>query len=142
MRTEPRFVKPSDFYNYWGKELKGELDLKDNESNMDNLFLLRVEEDLMSRIDKISFRKDSWDNLSEYQTECMQKAILEQADYVIRSGRIMGDGGYDMDKGFVGDPAKIQSVAISPAAKDRLVSCGLINHVIVNRRRYFNFGRF
>ena len=141
MNTEPRFVKPDDYYNYIGNDLKEELALTDNESNRANLFLRQVEDDLMARIERISFRIYDWDNLSEYQLDKFQQAILLQAEYVIRYGKMMSDSGYDSDKGFVATLEKIQQAALCPTAKDRLVNCGLINHVIKNRRRFLSIGR-
>lgn len=141
MRTEPRFVKPSDYFNYIGTDLKTELALKDNESNMDSLFLMQVEDALLARIDAVTFRVTYWGQLNDNQLEHLQKAIILQAQYLIRYGDMFSDTGYDADKGFIAPTEKIQNAAVCPAAKDQLLGCGLWNHVIKNRRRYLNIDR-
>lgn len=142
MNTEPKYVKPDDFFNYTGRNLSEELQLNDNESNQANIFLKNIESDLMSRVDAISFRIFHWDHLSQFQLECLQEAIILQAEYVIRGGDMMGDSGYEPERGFVASMDRIQEAAMSPKAKDRLIKCGLLNHVIKNRRRFMQITRF
>ena len=72
MRTEPRFVKESDFNNYTGKNLKSILDPNSEIQNACNLFLLHIENRLMTKVDNMSFRTRSWDNLTSLQKEKMQ----------------------------------------------------------------------
>ena len=142
MNTEPRFVKIDDYFNYTGKNLSEMLQLNANESNQANIFLKNVESDLMSRVDAISFRIYPWEHLSPFQLECLQEAIILQADYVIRNGDMMSDSGYEPERGFVASMDRIQEVALSPKSKDRLIKCGLLNHVIKNRRRFMQITRF
>ena len=142
MNTEPIYVKPDDFFNYTGRNLSEELQLGDNESNQANIFLKNVEHDLMSRVDAISFRIYHWDRLSPFQLECLQEAIILQAEYVIRGGDMMGDSGYEPERGFVASMDRIQEAALSPKAKDRLIKCGLLNHVIKNRPRFTRINRY
>ena len=139
MRTEPRFVTPSDFLNYTGKDLSHILRTNNNISNAPNLFLLMVEDTLLTRIDSMSFRLRTWDNLSEYQKESLQKAIIHQANYVLRNGDIFSDSGYDLERGEIIPYEKLQSIAICSTAKDLLRNCGLLNQKIRNRRRYIDF---
>lgn len=139
MRTEAIFVKPDDYFNFFGDNLYKKMMVKDNESNRVDLFLMYVEEAIMTNLDTLSFRLDKWDNLTPLQKECMQKAVLFQANYILRNGDMFSDSGYDPERGFVADPAKIQNAAICDLAKKELVKCGLWNHVILNRRRYPNW---
>lgn len=136
MRTEPKFVKPDDFFNYTGKDLKKLLRINDNESNMANIFLMQVEDKLLTRIDAETFRNTSWDNLTEFQKECLQKAIIIEAEYIIRNGDLFTDSGYNVNQGVIADADAIQRIAICRPAIDKLVVCGLYNHVMTNRNRY------
>mgnify|MGYP004643454335 CR=1 FL=1 len=136
MRTEPRFVKPSDYLNYIGRDLNFELKANQNESNKANLFLMQIEDMLLARIDKTSFRLYSWDCITEYQKDCLQKAIIIEANYIIRNSNLFTDSGYDPDRGEIIDINKLQNVAICPSAIDFLSNCGLYNHVIKNRYRF------
>lgn len=140
LRTEPVFVTVSDFYNYTGIDLNQEFEHTNNHANSANIFLKKIEDTLMARIDSISFRIDRWDRLSKFQQESMQKAIIYQAQYVLRNGDMMSDSGYDPDKGFNADFEKIQNAAICPTSIELLINSGLLNHVITNRRRYTNLG--
>lgn len=140
LSNEPRFVTPDDFQNYTGKSLDELLDKNANISNASNLFLLRVEDCLLSRLDNLSFRTVGYDDLSDFQLESLQKAIIYQAEYMIRNGDIFTDSGYDIERGEVIDFDKLQRVAICPTSVDLLKNCGLYNHVITNRRRYIDLG--
>lgn len=136
IRTEARFVKPDDYFNFFGENLYQKLRAKDNESNKVDIFLMNIEDIMLTKIDKMSFRVDDFNRLTEFQKECLQKAILFQAEYIVRNGNLFTDSGYDPEKGFVADYEKIQNAALCQAAVDKLVICGLINHNIRNRRRY------
>lgn len=137
IRTRPRFVTPSDFQNYTGKNLKAILK-SDGVNNFDNLFLMRVEDRLLVAIDKMSFRTYSFDNLTEFQKENLQKAIIEQAEYIIRNGDIYTDSGYDLEK-IIANPGFLESIEICRIAKSYLITSGLLNFNIQNRRRYTRF---
>lgn len=136
MRTEPRFVKPSDYENYTGVSLNAELKVNQNESNKANLFLMQIEDMLLARIDKTSFRLYDWNNLTEYQKDCLQKAIIIETQYIIRNSNIFTDSGYDPERGEIINIDKLQNIAICPSAIDFLSNCGLYNHVIKNRYRF------
>lgn len=141
MRTEPRFVNPDDFFNYFGLNLNSALKIKDNTSNAANLFLMHIEDKLLERIDAESFRIYKWDrnDLSAYQLENLQKAILIQAEYIIRNSDIFSDSGYDLERGEVISYEKLQKIAICRTSIDLLKNCGLFNQVIRNRPRFMDF---
>lgn len=136
MNILPRFVTPSDFENYWGESLYN-LKSSDNVSNKDNIFLRRIENRLMTWIDANTFRNVPWEDLSDYQVECFQEAILEQAMYVYKNSDIALDSGYDPDKGKVADQDFLSSIEICRPAINNIKKAGLYNHVMDNRRRYF-----
>ena len=79
------------------------------------------------------------DHLPKYQADCFRRAIIQQAYYVLRNSELSSDSGYDLEKGVIIPRATLEEIMLSPAAKDTLISCGLLNHVIRNRRRYLNF---
>lgn len=139
MRTEPRFVTPSDFYNYWGIELNSMLNVNDNYSNKANIFLMVIEDRIMNWIDANTFRNVRWEDLSPFQLEHLQLAILTQAMYVYRNSDISLDSGYDPEKGIIAQKDELSSLIICEAALDFLKTAGLYNHVIKNRRRRTRF---
>ena len=139
MRTEPKFVKESDFNNYTGKDLRALLKVPSNQRNACNIFLMQIEDRLLTRVDVMTFRNNSWDDLTDFQLECLQKAIITEAEYIIRNGDIFTDSGYDEEKGIVISQEALNKIAICGVAKDFLIRCGLWNHVITNRRRYTRF---
>ena len=138
MRTEARFVKPDDFFNFTGKNLYKELQVDDNESNKVDLFLMYVEEVMLDYIDMKSFRLYDWNTLTPFQKEQLQKALIFQVEYIIRNGNLFTDSGYDMDKGFIADYEKIQAIAVCRPAENALIKAGIINHKIRNRIRYWS----
>ena len=142
MRTEPRFIQPDDFNNYTGKNLNELLRAKANESNKCDLFLMYVEDCLLARVDAISFRLTSWDNISDYQRDCLQRALIIQAEYILRNSDLFTDSGYDIEKGEIISYDKIQEIAICPTSIDLLTNCGLINRVMRNRFRYTDLGDY
>lgn len=136
MEILPKFVNTSDFENYWGESLST---LKDdnNTSNKDNIFLRRIEQRLMNWIDANTFRNTKWDELTDFQLENFQIAILEQAMYVFKNSDIALDSGYDPETGKVADRDFMTSIEICSPAINALKTAGLYNHAIDNRRRYF-----
>lgn len=138
MRTEPRFVKANDYKNYTGKDLAEMLDVEDS-NNVAEKFILRIEDLLLTRIDNISFRTQNWDNLTDFQLECLQKAIIEQITYIVRNSDLFSDSGYDLDKGKVIDSDELYKIEICRASKDYLRRCGLLNLNIRNTIRYNNW---
>lgn len=141
IRAEAKFVTPDDYANFFGQNLNAMLKIKDNTSNVANIFLMHTEDKILNRIDATSFRTNRWEveDLSELQLENLQKAILYQAEYMIRNGDIFSDSGYDLEKGEVISIEKLQKIAICRTSIDLLKNCGLFNQVIKNRRRYPEF---
>lgn len=141
IRAEAKFVTPDDYNNFFGRNLNAMLKIKDNTSNVANIFLMHVEDKILNRIDATSFRMNRWEveDLSELQLENLQKAILYQAEYVIRNGDIFSDSGYDLEKGEVISIEKLQKIAVCRTSIDLLKNGGLFNQVIKNRRRYPEF---
>lgn len=139
INTEPKFITPSDFYNYWGLDLNVALKSDNNMSNKANTFLKLVEDRVMSWIDSNSFRNTEWDEIWEYEhmLECFQKALLTQAMYVYRNSDIALDSGYDPDTGFVAKKQELQSIVICEAALNYLREGGLFNQNITASRRKF-----
>lgn len=138
MRTEARFLKPDDYYNYTGKNLYKELQTNDNESNKVDLFIMYVEDVLLDYIEANSFRDFKWEAITSFQKEKLQRALIYQIDYIIRNGDLFTDSGYDVDKGFIADYNKIQAISICQPTINILVNSGLLNHKIRNRIRYLD----
>lgn len=137
INTEPKFITPSDFYNYWGLDLNAALKSDNNMSNKANTFLKIVEDRVMSWIDSNSFRNTEWEDIWKYEhmLECFQKALLTQAMYVYRNSDIALDSGYDPDTGFVAKKEELQSIVICEATLNYLREGGLFNQNISASRR-------
>lgn len=137
INTEPRFITPSDYYNYWGVDLNWALKSDNNTSNKANTFLKIVEDRVMSFIDSNSARKVEWDEIWDYpyMLENFQKALLTQAKYVFMNTDIMMDSGYDPDNGLHVEKDKLQSVAISEATLNFLRMSGLFDQNLSGLRR-------
>lgn len=138
MRTEPRFVKANDYKNYTGKDLNEMFDTEDS-NNLAEKFILRIEDLLLTRIDNISFRTQNWENLTDFQLECLQKAIIEQITYIVRNSDLFSDSGYDLDKGKIIDNEELYKIEICRASKDYLRRCGLLNLTVKNTHRFNNW---
>lgn len=138
LRTTPRFVTPSDFENYTGHNLSYLLKANENESNKANLFLMDIEECLLARIDATSFRVTQWDRLTGFQLESLQKAIIKQAEYILRNSDLFTDSGYDLEKGQLIPFEELQKIAICRTSIDYLKNCGLFNQVISNKNRFLS----
>lgn len=139
MRTTPRFVTKDDFFNYTNQDLDEMLQVRGKSSNLSNLFLMRIEDRLMSFIDAETYRIYSWDGLSDNQKEYFQKAIIEQAEYILRNSDLFTDSGYDPEKGIIIDNDKLYKIMICRTSLNYLKNAGLYNKVIINRRRFTNF---
>ena len=134
MRTEPQFVKPDDFKNRTGIDLNETL--KGTSSNKANLFLLDVESKFLAWVDANTFRTTPWEELTEFQLENLQEAIIIQALYIYRNSDIALDSGYDLERGVIASQEELTIRSICPAALNYLKRSGLYNHAISNRRRY------
>lgn len=138
MRTEPRFVTPSDYYNYYGTNLDEVLRSDANDSNKANLFLMQVEDLLLSWVDMVSPGHMPWDECKNhpYAYESLQKAILAQAQYVLINGNLFMDSGYDPQKGFLTNFDQLKDAAICEPAKTYLKNSGLFSMVMRNLPTY------
>lgn len=132
----PKFVTESDFLEYWGVDLRDKLRTNDNDSDKVNTFLFRVERRLMNWIDKTSFRIVPWHRISKNQREHMKYAVLEQAMYMWRNGDISMDSAYDQERGLIAHPLELASIVVCQPAIDELMTCGLLNMKVQNRKRY------
>ena len=142
INTEPKFINPSDFYNYWGIDLNAALKSDNNVSNKANTFLKIVEDRVMSWVDSNSFRNTKWDEIWEYDhmLECLQKALLTQAMYMYRNSDIAMDSGYDPDSGIIAKKSELQSIVICEPCLNYLREGGLFNQVISASRRGIRIG--
>lgn len=136
MNFEPKFISTSDFYDYWGIDLIEKLKNGGNASNKANIFLRRIENNVMAWIDANTFRNVHWDHLSDFQLEQFQYALLEQAMYVYRNSDISLDSGYDPEKGIIVDRGTLDNLIICTPALNFLKLAGLYNLNITNRMRY------
>ena len=150
---QPQYVSTDDFLNYWGIDLKEKLNKGANTSNFADMFLRRIEDRLMTWIDKTTFRIYSWDIYKddykcgdEYKQKAIdeskdywKKAILEQAMYVFKNSDIGQDSGYDPEKGIVAPEYDLQAIEICRPCINFLISAGLYNHVMRNRPRNTSF---
>ena len=136
MNFEPKFISASDFYDYWGIDLIEKLKNGGNASNKANIFLRRIENNVMAWIDANTFRNVHWDHLSDFQLEQFQYALLEQAMYVYRNSDISLDSGYDPEKGIIVDRGTLDSLIICTPALNFLKLAGLYNLNVTNRMRY------
>lgn len=139
LNTGPRFVKPSDFFNFTGKDLNYLLKSNENESNKANIFLKEIEDCLFARLDHDSFRTTDWNRLTSFQLESVQKAIIKQAEYILRNSDLFTDSGYDLEKGEIMPFDKIRNISICSTSRDLLFNCGLYSHVITNRNRWTTY---
>ena len=139
LKTTPRFVTPSDFENYTGKNLNLLLKSNSNESNKANIFLKEIEDCLFARLDNDSFRTTDWNRITDLQLESVQIAIIKQAEYILRNSDLFTDSGYDLEKGEVMNFDKIRNISVCSTSRDLLFNCGLYSHVISNRYRRTTF---
>jgi hypothetical protein len=135
----PKFVTPTDFENYWGTNLNEVLKDTSNLSNKANMFLKQVEDEIISHINARTNRTYDWDNLTPYQYEHMQMAVLIQANYELLNGKIGLDSGYDPAKGLVATPSSLNAIRICGEAIEQLKAGALYNQNIQNRRRFTRF---
>lgn len=139
-----KFVTADDFYQYWGIDLNSRLRDGDdtNDSSKADIFLGRLEKRVMSWIDKNSFRVVPWNNLSEFQLDMFKCALLEQAMYMWRNGDIDMDSGYDQSSGLVIDPNTKASLVMCEPAINFLITSGIMNQKITNRKRFMSGDTF
>lgn len=138
MRTEPRFVTPADYYNYYGTNLDEALRADSNDSNKANLFLMQAEDLLLSWADMVNSWHTPWEEAKRFPHayECLQKAILAQAQYMLINGNLFMDSGYDPQKGFLTNADQLKDAAICESAKTYLKESGLFSMVLRTLPKY------
>lgn len=139
MRTSARFISVDDYYNYTGKFLQKILQPNDNNSNAADLFLMQIEDRVLAKIDEMSFRVTDFNELTSYQKENLQKAIIEECEYIMRNSDIFTDSGYDLERGEIISKEKLKNLELCNIAETYLRNCGLLNQKIGNRRRWTTF---
>lgn len=137
---EKRYVTPDDFKNFYGQDLRNMLRSDDNESSQAERFIDLVTSHLKSWIDSHSFRKISYDNLSDYRLGQWQRAILAQVYYTYKEGaKALGlASGVDDEKGVVIPLEIIEQCAICEAAMNYLLNSGLFSLTMKNRPRHLH----
>lgn len=140
IRTTPKFITPDDYFNYWGENLGQQLNDTDNISNEANLFLMRVENDLMAYIDTNTYRTIRYENLTEFQLEQFKIALLYQAKYRLKNGDTGLDSGYDMETGIIAQKKDLNTIKVSDTVIEYLKRAGIWNQKIKNKRRFMRYG--
>ena len=139
MRTSAIFITPNDYTNYTGKNLQKKFSGNNNISNAADLFLMQIEDRILAKIDEMSFRTTDFNQLTEYQIENLQKAIIEECEYIMRNSDIFTDSGYDLERGEIISKEKLKNLELCNIAETYLRNCGLLNQKIGNRKRYTTF---
>lgn len=138
LRTYAKYVTKDEFLNFTGIDLDEEL--RDQGTAIDSSkaerFLGKAEMFLMDYIDVNSFRNFEWDHMNANMLDAFKKAVLHQAEYMFRNGDLTTDSGYDPERGTVISRGSLQGIMISEPAKNALKRGGLLNKVIMNRRRW------
>lgn len=144
LRPETVYVTPDDFKNVYGRDLRNMLRSNDNESHQAESFIAMVTSHLKNYVETNTYRRRDYDDLTAYQYEQWQRAILAQVYYTWREGaKALGlSSGTDDEKGIVLDIETLRQVEICPAALDYLSNAGLFNLVMKNRPRLNNKGSF
>lgn len=136
IRTSARFATPQDYENYFGENLSALFDNKSsNPSNYVDLLLMQVEDRIITWVNANTFRLYPWENLNDYQKECMCMAIIIQLNYIIRNGNLTYESGIDNERGVILPIEVIRTVEICQATIDKLKDCGLFNHKVQNLPR-------
>ena len=140
------YVTPDDFKNnpYGGFDLRAALrnDINDNPSNQAEMFLALVTKHLMIWIDKNTFRNFRWELLTPFQLGLWKDAIIVQANYTYREGaKAFGmSSGADDERGKILDPSYLQQITVCQACLDCLITAGIFNTNIKNRRKTWGYG--
>lgn len=134
---EKVYVTPDDFKNVYGIDLRSVLKSDDNDSNQAERFIAMVTSHLKSWIDSNTFRRLSYDHLTEYQLGQWQRAILAQVFYTYKEGaKALGlTSGIDDDRGTVVSYQDLAAAEVCQAALDYLSNAGLFNLVMKNKPR-------
>lgn len=136
MEIKTKYITPDDFKDYFGIDLKLELESQGNPSNTAESFIKRIEDRVATFIDASFYRQvdKEYPKFTDYQREHYSKALLEQAMYVFKNGDISVDSGYNMDTGEIASNETILKKIIAPNCKNELILCGLWSRQIINSR--------
>lgn len=132
MKLTTKYIKPSDYLNYFGQNLDSILPDDDNPSNKSMRFIKQVEDEVESILNAECFKRIDieWAEFNDYQKECYQKALLYQCKYKIENGDISNDSGYDPQSGKIMDDRELKQIELSRNTKRYLQLCGLWNRNI------------
>lgn len=125
MKTQ--YITLDDYFEYTGERLEAEIKSDDNPSMTAENFLKRIEirmEAFLSAKFQINIDEE-FKRFSDFQKLHYKYALLEQAIYIFRNSEISTDSGYDAEKGIITNRQQIESIKISPNAKEQLQLCGL-----------------
>ena len=127
IELKTKYITADDFKEYFGVDLKSELEDDDNPSNKVNSFLLRIENRMSAFINANFFRlvDKEYPKFTDFQKYHYKLALLEQAYYVFQNGDISSDSGYDMEKGEIISNRNLESKIISLNSKNELILCGI-----------------
>lgn len=141
---EKVYVTPDDFKNVYGRDLRNMLRSNDNESNQAESFIAMVTSSLKRWVESHTYRRLSYEDLTDYQYEQWQRAILAQVYYTWKEGaKALGlSSGTDDEKGIILDIDTLREVEVCSAAIDYLSIAGLFNLVMKNRPRLNNKGTY
>lgn len=137
MEFQSKYVTADEFKEYTGIDLYGNLKDDDNPSNKVNALLFRVETRLDAFINANFYRNVDveYPTFSDYQKKHYKLALMEQILYMLKSGDISVDSGYDPDDGIKAKYEDIRKLVIAPNTKDQLMLCGLWCRKVRNKGR-------
>lgn len=140
IKPDKVYVTPDDFKNVYQVDLRELLKSNNNNSFKAEAFIAMVTSHLKNWIDCNTFRRIQYEDLTEYQYEQWQRAILAQVYYTYREGaKALGlASGIDDEQGVVIQPEAIYQMEICPATINYLSNAGLFNLVMKNRPRVLN----
>lgn len=123
-----KYVSPDEFKAYTGK------DLQDIFGDGENAFIIRTQVRLQAWLNCFGGQNvdKQYPMFSEYQKLEYKYALIEQMDYIIGTGDIGQQSGYDQDSLKMVSNQALVSKAIAPYAKMHLVNCGLLCGKIKN----------
>lgn len=138
MELQTRYITPDDFQVYFGIDLGVQLKGNANPSDKAMAFLMRIEDRMESYLNAKFFKlvTEEYPKFTNWQKQCYQKALLEQAIYIFRNGDISVDSGYEPDEGIKISRHSINELSIAPNALNYLRLCGLWSRHI-DRKAWF-----
>lgn len=137
MEFQSKYVTPDEFKEYSGIDLAANLKDDDNPSNKVNSLLYRVEARMEAFLNANFYRnvEQEYPKFTDYQKLHYKLALMEQLLYMLKSGDLSTDSGYDPDDGVKASPETIRKLVIAPNAKDQLMLCGLWCRKVISKSR-------